>query len=332
LVLVVRHSQYGPPADTVEVVDEDPGPLSEGEALVELLAAPIAFQDFYRISGRPGFARPLPDVPGNRGVGRVIAVAPDVGRVAVGDRVYLPFYNRGCWREHMRCAAAALHGAPKHADPYQLAMVNGNLLTAYVMLRDVVPDLSPGEWVIQDAANSNCGNFVIQLARAFGLRTVNVVRRPGLEAELAAEGADAVVVDGPNLAERVQVATGRAPIRLALDMVAGSTTGRLAASLAPFGTVAVYGQVSGQECDVPVHVLLFRQVRVVGFLTGPWLERSKRSPAAIDAIYDELSELVVKGVVRSRIAGVYPFAHVGDALRHAAESGGRRGKVLLTPR
>jgi NADPH:quinone reductase-like Zn-dependent oxidoreductase len=211
-------------------------------------------------------------------------------------------------------------------------MVNGNLLTVYLMLLDVVPDLKPGEWILQDAANSNCGGFVIQLARHLGYRTVNVVRRPGLEDQVLDGGGDVVVVDGPDLAKRVAAATGGAPIRLALDMVAGETTGRLAACLAPFGTVACYGQVSGQDCRVPVPTLLFSQTRLVGFLTGPWLARSSRGATEIDRLYDQLSDFVVRGIVNSTVAGVYPFARVAEALRRVQESGSRRGKVLLTPR
>ena len=44
------------------------------------------------------------------------------------------------------------------------------------MLSEFV-DLKPGEWVIQNAANSGVGDYLVQLARLRGLKTVNVVRR-----------------------------------------------------------------------------------------------------------------------------------------------------------
>ena len=44
--------------------------------------------------------------------------------------------------------------------------------------------LKPGDWVIQNVANSAVGRLVITLARARGLKTVNVVRRESLFAEL----------------------------------------------------------------------------------------------------------------------------------------------------
>ncbi|MSO66116.1 MAG: hypothetical protein EXQ85_10075 [Alphaproteobacteria bacterium] len=119
--LVILHRRYGPPPETVEVVEADPGRLAADEVMIEVLAAPIAFQDFYRIRGLEGFRRPLPDVPGNRGVGQVVALGGAVDRLRVGERVYLPFYNNGCWREHMRAKADGLFRAPDGVDPLQLA-------------------------------------------------------------------------------------------------------------------------------------------------------------------------------------------------------------------
>jgi len=57
------------------------------------------------------------------------------------------------------------------------------------------------------------------IAKSLGLRTVNVVRRDEVVAEMKALGGDVVLVDGPDLAKRVAAETGTAPITLALDGV-----------------------------------------------------------------------------------------------------------------
>src|SRR5207237_1412172 len=69
-------------------------------------------------------------------------------------------------------------------------------------------DRKPGDWVIQNVANSAVGRLVITLAKARGIKTMNVVRRESLFPELAALGADACVVDGPELAEMVRQKSG----------------------------------------------------------------------------------------------------------------------------
>lgn len=53
--------------------------------------------------------------------------------------------------------------------------------TAYRMLKDYV-SLRPGDVVIQNGANSACGQYVIQLCNAWKLISVNVVRdRPNIQ-------------------------------------------------------------------------------------------------------------------------------------------------------
>jgi trans-2-enoyl-CoA reductase len=43
------------------------------------------------------------------------------------------------------------------------------------MLKDFI-DLKPGDWVIQNGANSAVGQAVIQIAAARGLKTINLIR------------------------------------------------------------------------------------------------------------------------------------------------------------
>jgi hypothetical protein len=56
------------------------------------------------------------------------------------------------------------------------------------------------------------------------LKTVNIVRRQELVAELEAIGGDVVVVvvvDSPDVSEKIKAAVGQAELRLALDGVSG---------------------------------------------------------------------------------------------------------------
>lgn len=50
-----------------------------------------------------------------------------------------------------------------------------NPCTAYRMLRDF-ENLRPGDYIIQNGANSMVGIAVIQMAREMGVKTINVVR------------------------------------------------------------------------------------------------------------------------------------------------------------
>ena len=115
--------------------------------------------------------------------------------------------------------------------------------TAALLLSEYV-DLQPGEWVVQNAANSGVGRWVIAFAKRRGLKTVNIVRRPELVAELKAFGGDVVVVDSQDVPHRIKAAVGQAELRLALDGVSGPATGVLAAAPSPHGTLVSFAAMS----------------------------------------------------------------------------------------
>src|SRR3984893_3203294 len=79
----------------------------------------------------------------------------------------------------MVISANGLFALPPGADPQQLAMLAINPPTAALLLSEYVT-LNPGEWVVQHAANSGVGRWVIAFAKTRGLKTVNIVRRPEL--------------------------------------------------------------------------------------------------------------------------------------------------------
>jgi D-arabinose 1-dehydrogenase-like Zn-dependent alcohol dehydrogenase len=113
-----------------------------------------------------------------KAVGRVLDVGPGVQNVKLGDRVLAPL-SSFTWRERMVISADGLFALPPDADPRQLAMLAINPPTAALLLSEYV-NLKPGEWVVQNAANSGVGRWVIAFAKRRGLKTVNIVRRPEL--------------------------------------------------------------------------------------------------------------------------------------------------------
>ncbi len=62
-------------------------------------------------------------------------------------------------------------------------MLAVNPVTAALLLSEF-KTLKPGDWIVQSAANSGVGRSVIAYAQERGLKTVNIVRREELVAEL----------------------------------------------------------------------------------------------------------------------------------------------------
>ena len=149
-------------------------PPAAGEIVFDVLAFPINPADISFCRGNYRLRPPLPATPGAECVGRVAAVGAGVGDIRPGDLVI--HMQRENWVQRRRIAAADAIPLPAGLDLAQAAMLRINPATALLLLEDHVA-LKPGDWVIQDVANSAVGRHLIVLAKAKGVRTVNVVRR-----------------------------------------------------------------------------------------------------------------------------------------------------------
>jgi mitochondrial enoyl-[acyl-carrier protein] reductase / trans-2-enoyl-CoA reductase len=322
----VQFTAFGTPHEVAACVEvPDVGAPGRDEVVIEVLAFPINPADLLTITGGYAIRPQLPATLGAECVGRIAAVGSNVRQLAVGDRVIN--LGRDNWCQQLKVPAAQVLKVPAQADVLQLAMLKVNPATARLMLREYV-DLQPGDWVIQDAANSGVGTCLIELAKTDGIRTVNVVRRASLSEPLQALGADAVIVDGDDLAERVRQATRGAPIRLAIDAIGGAMVLRLADCLAEGGTVVNYGLLSGQPCQLGAHHTIFKSITLTGF----WLQKALTSMPRpdIERLYAELGGRVADGTLRVEIESTYPIEEIKEALAHA-EREGRSGKILVLP-
>ena len=321
-----QYASRGPvPQDVIDCIVFELPALTAGDVLVEMLAAPINPSDVLTLTGEYGMLPPLPAIGGNEGIGRIAAVGDGVS-LPVGQRVVLPV-GVGTWTSHLIARADKLVPLPAVGDVLQMSMVSVNPATASLLLSEFVT-LAPGDWVIQNTANSSVGHYLIQLAKRRGLRTVNVVRRADAVAELETLGGDVVLVDGPDLPQRVEEATGKAKIRLGIDATGGSATDRIARSVAIGGTVVNYGAMSRDACKVAPASFVFRDVTLRGFWLVFWFRNS--TPAQQSALYGELVKLIAAGALSAPIQATYPLSRIKEAVT-AAASGGRTGKIILVP-
>lgn len=318
----VIYREFGDPTKVLTLVEEDDAVLAPGQARVSVLRAPINPSDVVQIAGQYGVRPDLPATAGNEGLGRITEVNGD--GLPVGQLVLLPA-GVGTWVSEVVADMRQLIPLPD-GDLDQLSMLMVNPATAHLLLTDFV-DLKPGDWVIQSAANSAVGAYVVQLANARGTNVACVVRRESAIADLKDIGAKVVLVDSPDLAKDVKKATG-AKMKLALDAVAGDTFGRLGETLEEGGTLVNYGAMSAAPAEMQAGTMIFNDIRIRGFWLVHWFNRASKEDRM--QVYGTLTKAVADGTLYAPIDRHFALEDIAEAVGYTW-AGQRKGKVLIAP-
>lgn len=320
----IQFERTGNPAEVLQLQERPLPPLEGHEVRVRMRYAPINPADLNFIEGTYGRAAHPPCIPGHEGCGEVQDIGPDVTSLAKGDAV-IPLLGTGCWTQHLTAEEQFFAKLPPQLDPVQAAMLRVNPVTAWALLKHYI-DLAEGEWAAQNAANSGVGRAFIQLAKHFGVKTVNFVRREELIPELKALGADIVVLDTDEGVKQARELLGDAPLMLAANAVGGDSAIHLMELLNPGGTLVTYGAMSRRSLKVPNKFLIFKSLHLQGLWITKWLEQA--SSAELRAVLDPLATLIEKGELVTAIDSIVPLEDFKEAIQRAQE-GGRGGKVIL---
>jgi len=200
-------------------------------------------------------------------------------------------------------------------------------VTAHTLLNRYVP-LDAGEWVGQTLGGSAVGQYVTALAHRAAVKTLSIIRRDDSAERIRALGGDLVIVDGPDLGDRVAKALGSTRLRLLLDGVGGSKAGELVGALESGGTVVSYSSQTGEAPILPLGDLIYRNISLRSFFIVNWVRETPRKE--IEQTYAELADLVEQGVLHAGVEATYPLSQYRAAFAHAQQPQ-RSGKILFTP-
>lgn len=318
-------SECGQPQDKLEVVTGAIVEPGEGEITVRMQAAPINPADINFVQGVYGLKPVFPDArAGLEGCG--IVEKSNSPEFSVGDHVII-LNGIGSWSKYLTAPASSFLKLEADVDPVQAAMLKVNPLTALRVLEGYV-DLKPGDWVVQNAANSGVGRCLIQIAKQMGLKTINFVRRADvLRDELTALGADIVVSeDDADVVKKVQEMTGGVRPVLASNAVGGESALRLMDLLAPGGTMVTFGAMSKKSIKVPNGFLIFKGICLKGLWVTQWMKNAPRAEVA--AAYGRLSRWMASGELVQAVDSIYPLEQIREAAAKAQEEF-RNGKIVL---
>jgi NADPH:quinone reductase len=295
-----------------------------GEVRVRVEASGVNFIDVYHRTGL--YPLPLPFTPGSEAAGVVDAVGEDVADLAVGERVAYAM-KPGSYAEFALVPAERLVRVPDGIDARQAAAAMLQGMTAHYLVTGSYP-VQEGDTVLVHAAAGGTGLLLVQLARQRGARVIGTVST-GEKERLAREaGADEVIrYTEDDFEQETRRLTGGRGVQAVFDSVGQSTFLGSLRSLAPRGTLVLFGQSSGpvQSFDP---ALLARHGSL--FLTRPSLGHYIATREDLLWRAGEVMEAVRSGALRVRIDRVFPLREAADAHR-ALEGRRTTGKLLLVP-
>jgi NADPH2:quinone reductase len=311
---VIGLTKFGGP-EVLQIIDlpePHPGP---GQIRVRVHAAAVNPSDIaVRASGYGGrmAGLPLPHIPGWDAAGVIDAIGPDVDkRLAVGERV-LAITNamsayKGAYQQLLIVPAASVVRAPRNLDFPAASALLMNALTARLGLDGMA--LQRGRTLAVSGSAGALGGYVIQLAKADGLRVIADVSDATADRELVKRlGADELVARGAGFTDRV-----RALVPNGVDGIFDTAllNGAAVPAIADRGML-----VTVRAWNEPVE----RGVRVFPVLVAAAITDTTK--------LERLRDLAEAGVLTPRVAKVLPASQAAEAHR-ILEKGGIRGRLVL---
>ena len=326
--LALKLTHYGPPENSLKLVEcEDETPGLE-EAVIHVDAVGMHIADSLTARGTEKL-KEAPCIPGFEGVGTVKKLGSEAKELKEGDKVLLPM-GTGAMTQQIKLPASLLTKVPEpYAPDEQLALITVNGFTAYFLLRDYLK-LNEGDWIIQNAANSNVGRYLIALAKEEGVKTLNIVRRESLYPELIALGATEVILDSEHGDEKTLESIRSKNIKLGIDAVAGPATEQLAKSIEDGGLIINYGTVTKEMCHISFWSLFRKKITLRGMSTLSGFET--RTKERVKEIHQNLAIMANQSLLQTKIAATYGIEDYLKAYDHIDRTGTERdGKVVLLP-
>ncbi|CAJ0945618.1 unnamed protein product, partial [Mesorhabditis belari] len=333
---VLRFHKNGDPREVLQMEKEKfQFKLEEGQVLIRWLCSPINPLDINIVQGVYAIQRELPAIGGSEAAGRVVKTHAN-STLKQGDLVF-PFISMSpnCWTDYSVANEDQLVKVDSRIDPLMASTFSVNPCTAWQMLRNFV-EMNAGDWIIQNSANSGVGRSVIQLAKAWGIHSINIVRDRAniekLKIELKHIGATHVFTEeefaknGRTFVREIVQNTHGGTVKLAFNGVGGRSCLAIAGALARGGTLITYGGMSKKAHEFSTAQLVFNDIRVRGIANGMWLMEGGHEEI-VERMLKDLQELAVLGKLTPPPLDYHKIEDFKIAIENSMD--GKHGKQMF---
>uniref|UniRef100_A0A915DA59 Clathrin/coatomer adaptor adaptin-like N-terminal domain-containing protein n=1 Tax=Ditylenchus dipsaci TaxID=166011 RepID=A0A915DA59_9BILA len=203
-----------------------------------------------------------------------------------GDRV-IPIRSTGSgmWTEYSIVDAHCLLKIDSSIDLVSGATLMINPPTAYVMLTHFVK-LIPGDWIIQNSANSGVGRSVIQIAREEEFKKCSKQFLKELDQ----------------------------PIQLGLNGVGGRSALIVSSALAYGATLLTYGGMSKKPSEISTSSFVFKNLKAYGIGIGPWMALEENQKF-VQSMFQQLQKMILAGQLKPIPVDINPMVNFEEAIK-----------------
>ncbi|TXH06407.1 MAG: NADPH:quinone oxidoreductase family protein [Nevskiaceae bacterium] len=309
------------------VVESVPDPVpGDNEAVVRVHAAGVNFPDVLIIQNKYQFKPSLPFAPGGECAGVVERVGDKVKHLKPGMRV-IALTGHGAFAQQVVADARMLVPVP---DDFDFVIASAFMMTygtSYHALKDRAA-LKSGETLLVLGASGGVGLAAIEIGKALGARVIAAASSAEKLEICRQHGADELInYSTEDLKERLKTITGGKGVDVVYDPVGGPFTEVALRSTAWRGRLLVIGFANGEIPKLPINLTLLKGCSIVGVF---WGDYARREPMNLLGDLRALFGWLKEGKLKPHIAGTYPLARGGEAIR-ALMDRKVSGKIVILP-
>ncbi|TDX08275.1 zinc-binding dehydrogenase [Kribbella sp. VKM Ac-2566] len=323
----VQVSKIGGP-EVLEVVDVVVPEPRDGETLIRMVYAPVAFNDYtertdlFRHPGEP--EKQTPFFLGTEGIGVIERINGDAHGMAVGQRVAFVLHGARSYAEYTVAPTERLIPLPDDMpdDAAGAALLSG--MTAQMLLHQYRP-IGSGTRVLVTGAAGVIGRLLASWAASLGAEVFATVTSQEVVDDVKATGAAYVIdISSEDLVEEVKRHTNGKGVDIAFDGVGGDTWRDVFETLGVRGIGVAYGITGGLYPLVDPLTLVDRSRSVASLLFFNFVETRDD----LLAVAEDVIGAYRRGAIKPAIRTVLPLEEAPEAHR-LLRTRGRGGKILL---